>query len=126
MTPRRKRPLTLDDIDITLSTGTTFPGLEVTNLLHHGGPTALAKRLLDLAAEASPPLREALHELAHQIEPGQNPEILAARCRVRVNRQPDRPVATHDGPKPGAWGPEMAPYAGELWLRQQLAGLDGA
>jgi hypothetical protein len=96
----------------------------VANLLHHGGPLAIAKLLVELAETAGPPMREALLGLAHQVEPGPAPQQLAARCRVEVNRQlPDH--RDDPEPAPDAWGPEMTDFIGERWMRRQLERLGG-
>jgi hypothetical protein len=120
---RRQTPrLTLDDIDIVPPAGFTFPGPEVANLLHHGGPLALAKRLYDLAEGAEPHLQTALLDLAHELEPGPVLERLAARCEVKVNRQ-GAPPADLD-PGLDGWGPDLAGYIGERWLRRQFDSLE--
>jgi hypothetical protein len=123
--PGQQRRLTLDDIEITLPSAITFSGSEVANILHHGGPLAIAERLADLAADAPPALRDALLELAHQVEPGPIPEVLA-RSRIRIQRQPDYPATAEDPPTQEVWGPEMARHIGERWLRRQLGELGEA
>jgi len=113
--------LTLDGIVIAVSNGRTFAGREVANILRHGGPLAIARRLVALAAQAEPQLRDALLELAHQVEPGPIPETMATRGRIKVNRQPDHSAPAGDDPGRDVWGPDMADCIGERWLRRQLA-----
>lgn len=123
---KRDRGLTLDDIDISPANGPTSAAPELANLLSHGGPLAIAKRLVDLAERAEPSTKAALLELAHQMEPGPISRRLAARCRIEVNRQPDHSAPADDDPGAGVWGPDMATYIGDRWLRRQLGELGHA
>jgi hypothetical protein len=116
------RRLTLDDIDITVL-NITFAGPELANSLCHGGPLEIAKRLVEIAEGADAVTRAALIDLAHQIEPGPRPQVLATRCRITINLQPDHTAPADDDPAPNVWGPEMADYVAERWLRGQLDNL---